>query len=286
MMFLCEHPKSGGTWLGGMIADYLQVPFPNRPATPVAMPAVVHTHWSYDPKLPHVVHMARDGRDVMVSFYFHFVRHTQMRNGRCNEGLVRIIRRLFGPDADLNDAYSNLPRFIERHFANPIGAHQSWPNYVRGWLGRPGVVQTTYETLRARPQAELSRVLRELTGNEPDPCRVVATVEKYSMERQTGRSPGEENRASFIRKGVVGDWRNHFSREARELFAHRAGDVLIQLGYEQDQAWVHEEPSAPMTDAQTRVGRSFVAPHRNRSTRGDVNSTGSRRNCNIALTES
>ncbi len=59
--------------------------------------------------------------------------------------------------------------------------------------------------------------------------------------RQSGRFPGQENKKSFMRKGLVGDWHNYFTQEARELFAHYAGDELILLGYEQDQTWVYEE---------------------------------------------
>ena len=52
-----------------------------------------------------------------------------------------------------------------------------------------------------------------MTGQEPDPWVVNQTVDKYDMKRQTGgRAAGVEDRSSFIRKGVAGDWVNHFSR--------------------------------------------------------------------------
>jgi hypothetical protein len=57
------------------------------------------------------------------------------------------------------------------------------------------------------------------------------------MQRATGRAPGQEDRTNFIRKGVVGDWVNHFSREAAEVFDWLAGDTLVSLGYEPDRGW-------------------------------------------------
>ena len=48
------------------------------------------------------------------------------------------------------------------------------------------------------------------------------------------RNPGEENKHSFLRKGVAGDWKNHFSKEARQVFNKFAGRELIKLGYEVD----------------------------------------------------
>ena len=36
----------------------------------------------------------------------------------------------------------------------------------------------------------------------------------------------------------VGAWRSAFSLEDRKIFAKEAGDLLIELGYEKDYAWV------------------------------------------------
>ena len=58
------------------------------------------------------------------------------------------------------------------------------------------------------------------------------------MVRQSGRRPGEEDVTQHIRKGVAGDWLNHFTRASAELFNDLAGDVLVTLGYEQDRNWV------------------------------------------------
>ena len=62
----------------------------------------------------------------------------------------------------------------------------------------------------------------------------------FSFERQSGRPSGEENKESFLRKGVIGDWRTRFSPQAREVFDRYAGEELILLGYERDRSWVTE----------------------------------------------
>jgi hypothetical protein len=58
------------------------------------------------------------------------------------------------------------------------------------------------------------------------------------MKRQTGRAPGHADPTQHIRKGVVGDWRNHFSREAAETFQQLFGAALVRLGYEADDRWI------------------------------------------------
>jgi hypothetical protein len=87
-------------------------------------------------------------------------------------------------------------------------------------------------------------VVEHVAGRAIEDWRVEMAVEKFSMQRATGRRPGEEDRSTLIRKGVVGDWVNHFSREAAVAFDRVAGETLVALGYEADRAWVsrHEPP--------------------------------------------
>jgi len=43
-----------------------------------------------------------------------------------------------------------------------------------------------------------------------------------------------------LRKGISGDWKNKFSREAKQIFNEYAGKELIQLGYEVDDSWIEK----------------------------------------------
>lgn len=225
-------PKSGTTWLCQMLADTLALPFAQFPLFPVVRPSVLHGHWSYHPRLRRVVFVIRDGRDCMVSFYFF---HKLMHDA----GERTELPSLYPPGTDLNDVRSNLPRFIEHIFRRPMGAHSTWPQYNRSWLNRPGVVHTRYESLQADPAVELTRICEQL-GSPVPPASVRAAVDRWSMPRVTGREPGQEDRASFIRKGTTGDWVACFNREARAIFADLAGDALVELGYERSadpQSW-------------------------------------------------
>ena len=40
-----------------------------------------------------------------------------------------------------------------------------------------------------------------------------------------GRTQGEEASSSFYRKGIAGDWKNHFSEEDRRVFKEEAGEL-------------------------------------------------------------
>lgn len=52
-----------------------------------------------------------------------------------------------------------------------------------------------------------------------------------------GRDKGQENVNSHYRKGVHGDWKNHFTPDHIAYFKAHYNDLLIQLGYEQDDRW-------------------------------------------------
>ena len=82
----------------------------------------------------------------------------------------------------------------------------------------------------------------ELTGAEPDHHAVSAAVQRYEFTR-VGREAGTEDRTKFRRKGIAGDWANHFTREAGEIFDAIAGDALVDLGYAADRRWYDDLPA-------------------------------------------
>lgn len=242
-MFLgCGYPKSGTVWLCQLMAAHMGLPYPRDYQMPIMMPAVVHTHWSYDPRFPPTAYIVRDGRDLMVSFYFYSTRAMTMAK---NPTRVRRLRRqfthLYGPDYDVNDVRGNLAKFIEHEMTSPRATHGvSWPEHLADWSTRADVVSTTYEDLLRDTAGELHRVISELTGNEQDPVRARLAAERFEFRTASGRTSGTEDRSSFLRKGVAGDWVNNFSQEAGEVFDSFAGDALMHHGYVTDRSWWKE----------------------------------------------
>ena len=101
-----EYPKSGGSWVAEMLSAYLEVPFP-RNRVPRHLNNILHGHYLKTGVASRTLHVVRDGRDVVVSFYYHcfFV------NDRYNERLVERMTRQFG-FKDRDDIETNLPVFI------------------------------------------------------------------------------------------------------------------------------------------------------------------------------
>jgi hypothetical protein len=52
-----------------------------------------------------------------------------------------------------------------------------------------------------------------------------------------GRDRGQEDIHSHYRKGTPGDWKNYFNEQHKKFFKDHYNDLLIKLGYEEDDKW-------------------------------------------------
>lgn len=230
-----EHPKSGGTWVGQMLGQALELPFP-RNQFPLLRSSIMHGHYLKSQGMKNTIVVWRDGRDVMVSWYHHcLLKNDSGRNSSHVDACRQIIRF-----ADYNNIQENLPAFIEYCFTQKQHSLRfSWVDFVRSWYNHSEAVHVKYEALRQNNIGELQRIVKELTGRELTQEKATKIVEELSFAKQSGREPGQENKNSFLRKGIVGDWRNHFSQKACQVFDHFAGKELILLGYESDITWIN-----------------------------------------------
>ena len=170
----------------------------------------------------------------MVSYYF----HSFFRNEFGNAPLVKIMRERF-KFPDIEDIRSNLLPFMKAIFEEPISPEFSWPDFVSQWADRPGVVICRYEDLRADTAGALRALHQSLVGTSLSHDRAQQIADAYTMKNMRKRKSelnpgikGQDNaEISFIRKGSVGGWSEHFTDEALEWFDERAGFSLDRLGY-------------------------------------------------------
>lgn len=59
----------------------------------------------------------------------------------------------------------------------------------------------------------------------------------HSFQSQANREPGKEDVKSHLRKGMPGDWRNHFSPKLKDEFKRITSDLVVALGYESSSDW-------------------------------------------------
>lgn len=144
----------------------------------------------------------RDGRDVVTSDRF-FLRDHQ------------------GQSFDFADAVRGWRADMEAHLRHA----EKYP-----------VFAIAYERLLA-DGAPIARELFDFLGVRHDDRLISDILERSSFKFYAGRDRGQEDRKRFYRKGVAGDWKNHFSDEDKKVFKELAGDMLVRLGYEKDLGW-------------------------------------------------
>ena len=242
ILFVTGFPKCGTTWVCQLVSEYFQIPFANLSLLPVGMHSVMHGHQRIWPNGPASVYVIRDGRDTMVSMYYYLLRGLPPRDAGPAARVRRDVGRYFRDLQTRDDIRANLPYFIEQQMIRPHGSRANWPTHIRTSMqaGRTDVPFVKYEDLLADGPGSLASAIQTLTGEPADMDRCVRAIEKYTFKRQAGRNAGQENGKDFLRKGQAGDWKNHFSREAAEVFDRYAGDMLFELGYEQDNTWVQQ----------------------------------------------
>ncbi len=197
-----------------------------------------------------IVMLLRDPRDIVTSYY-HLV--YGKRTDR-SDGIF-----LAEPSDDLKES-----RFLELFeggmFQRTASYFLAWPklttiahNFVAA-CGMQNAYPVRFEDLHYTPRETYRGVLKWL-GYEDDPFigamtdeRLDAAIHLGSFEAQTGgeRRRGEEGATSLFmkngyvtpcRKGVPGDWRNHFSEKVKARCKELIGEELIALGYEKDKNW-------------------------------------------------
>lgn len=229
-LIVTEYPKSGGTWLSQMLSEVTGLPYP-RGRYPILKDSILHGCWLQPNDKFKTVVLMRDGRDVMVSYYYHIVYPKKETSEKFNS---KICNRIGIEDPREIKKYMCV--FIDWAYTEGFPGW-SWSDFVDTWANGENKAVTSYESLKADCEGELTKLLTTLEF-EYDSVKLGFAVDKYSFERQSGRTPGQEDVNSFVRKGVVGDWKNHFDSDSAKLFNELAGNQLVVAGYEQDDSWV------------------------------------------------
>lgn len=212
LILVTEYPKSGASWLCQLLAQYAEMDFP-RQKFPSKRQSVMHGHYLMEGKVrgPTVVFW-RDPRDIMISWYFHCLYKTDKNNHK----QVEFVQNTLG-FKDIADIKSNLGRFISYSFNESNSPRFNLNHFYDSWGIRNDVVHSSYEALVDDPINELLRVCDELKLDNKSQLEVDEIVKANSFSAQAKRSPGEQNKASYLRKGVVGDWENHFTNESLSI---------------------------------------------------------------------
>ncbi|KAG9328096.1 hypothetical protein JZ751_016559 [Albula glossodonta] len=235
---IATYPKAGTTWVshmldllyfgkcsperGSSMPIFERVPFlefcvPGLPTgvevaeSMTSSPRLIKTHFpvqflpkSFWEQKCRIIYVARNSKDNAVS-YFHFDRMNMVE-----------------PEP------GDWPSFLQR-FQEGKMVFGSWYDHVKGWWEKkqtnPKILYLMYEDLAEDMGRELDRVCSflGLSLTEEERCKVIEGVgfdamKKNSMTNYSTIKVMDFKISPFMRKGKVGDWKNHFTVSQNEQF--------------------------------------------------------------------
>ncbi len=207
-------------------------------------------------KLPFIksVHLIRDPRDIIVSGYFSHMKshptegwpelidHRNHLIAVSKEDGLHAEIEFSGPTIDLMQTWDYGQKdVLELRYEDVIRDPYTW-------LLRAGLHWELVDERDLKAQDEIRNlmnrgyaVVRRLSRNRVDLQWSVSKVPeptfleiayKHRFERNSkGSKRGQEDTASHYRKGVAGDWKEHFTPEVNAHFLERFPNLLEKLGY-------------------------------------------------------
>lgn len=105
------------------------------------------------------------------------------------------------------------------------------------WIAEPSVAKIRYEDFMRDSVACLKAAL-EMVDVEIDETKAQDVALRLNFSAfSDGRQKGEENVRSHFRKGISGDYVNHFNGLHKAICKQRIGQHLIKLEYEKNLCW-------------------------------------------------
>jgi len=156
------------------------------------------------------LHIMRDPRDLMVSAYFFNVARNPETVKQIGEGTL-----------------ADYIRFAIPGYLKQINAYLDFSERAGKRL-----LTVHYHALHDQPEDCLAETFRFL-GVDDSKAVVRQSIAANHFEARSGRPLGQEIPTAFLRKGVVGDWREKFDDGCRAAIdASPVAELLRRFGFE------------------------------------------------------
>ena len=225
-VFIIGYPKSGNTWISNLIAGALfgiDTQFLPDKLTKILVPSPLtkfynrildftcfSSHDMPDKRFKRVIHLVRDGRDVMASYFAY--------------------SKNLGYSSDIYDFMAQIGN----------NSHGKWHEHTEAWIDNPynaDLIRVKYEDIINKPLDSLRNICDFLEIERPDDLlnRCISGNSFAQMQRKervfgffNKKWPSEK---PFFRKGKIGSYATELPISAIEQFEAESKHTLEKLGY-------------------------------------------------------
>lgn len=159
----------------------------------------------------------RDPRDKIISHIFYAA---EIHDGHAMRDFYRGIPQM---EARIEATIEGVPGLVENIRA-------TYESYL-GWLQQDRVFEVRFEDLVNRRSETVQRLLTKLEDRGVSLNRPRGEAMECVLEAMAPRH------SPTFRSGTSGGWREHFTQRNINHFKERAGNLLVDLGYEEDNDW-------------------------------------------------
>ena len=186
---------------------------------------IISSHFDYDPELEQylindaslkIIFLARDPRDIVISDMYYILKrpdhgyHKELKAMKSESEMLSAL--ILGTDT-IRPIDKQIKRFTG--WISPQAFYAKFEDLVgEGGGGNNNTQKNTIDDLYSYLGITLSPELLDFISKN---CR--------SAKSQT------------FRKGTINNWKQHFNEDIKTDFKNKAGDLLIQMGYEKDLFW-------------------------------------------------
>ncbi|XP_056399477.1 sulfotransferase 2B1-like [Hyla sarda] len=232
-IFNVTYPKSGTTWMIDILSliqkngdptwtktvpNWDRAPWIETPGSVEKLnlskqcPRLITSHLpihmfmkSFEGSKAKVIYTIRNPKDIAVSLYY------------------------FAKMSAFYREPESMDTFI-KYFLSKDVLYGSWFNHIKGWLelqGKDNFMFQTYEDLKLDLRGSVVKLCKFL-GKELKDKEVDSVVENVSFNNMKENTMSnftllpagymDHEKSPFMRKGIVGDWKNHFTVAQNEYF--------------------------------------------------------------------
>jgi hypothetical protein len=234
-IFLVSYPKSGNTWVRFLLCNYLSEDYidfsnsnrlipdvhynPEQIKEIQTRPRFIKSHLPFNHDYKNVIYILRDGRDVSISYYYY---------------------QIFAKEIDEKLTFYD---YFYNYFLKEGSAFGRWGEHVKSWQNNKinKILFIRYEDLMLDCEQTFTRIL-DFTGLEKDQNKIQKAVmrssfenmkiaESYSHKLIYEEREMKKTGYGFMRKGISGDWKNHFDNKMLDTFNIKYSCLMKELSY-------------------------------------------------------